>query len=767
MAAAAKQQQLERGRRMNERRQELRHGGASRRQLKGGGGGGDDKELPKEWINPPYGSFDDWGQSMIILYIAATGDGWEAFMFAGMDATGVDMAPERNDFSAVAVFFLMWMLVGNFVSINLFVGSIVDNFTRIKKEDDGSATMTPEQTQWVNTIKGSSSEYANKAARKPRCDCCGLRNRAFELVNSRVFEFCVMGVILANTFGMTLEFWRVEEHPKYDEYYDVTMMCFTYFYYAEFLIKFCALGCHYFADGWCRFDFFLVSISAVDQFAPLLLTVLPVPPTMLRVLRVMRVLRVLRLVKELKGLRDLVMTLVISVPALFNVGCLLGLVMFMYAVLGLNVFTYVKQSGAISADRNFESFGNAMLLLFQCLTGDGWSEIMDDSMITEERGCDPHPADGSPSDCGSKLALPYFMSFTVIGTFVMLNLVVAVILENFTSLGSVNPNLVSPDDIQDFKALWATFDPDANGLVPAKFLPALVKQLKPPIGIMGTPDGATNAKALRFCLSLGLTQSNGEVNFKIVLDALINKNYKAQKVDIEEDVKTAKSPAVIEALELRRQYSEIPLSAVSAGRLKNSLTPRRRELSKVFAEEILRMFIRRKRKAWLKNPKSHPSYRGPGASPKKGKIVVLIEKPAPGAADEWTAARERSAPVPAESRVTGSSRTPAASAPSPAPTPAAMQRGAAPKQDAAAAPLPRQERAAPPPSKGPPSQRPSQSSRAPPKGPPSQGPSQGGGRPQADRLPVGLPAPAKLPRPTAGAGQAPRPTKDRDGRLDA
>ena len=751
-APLAKQQQLERGRRMNERRQELRRGGAARRQLKGGGGG-DDKELPTEWINPPYGSFDDWGQSMIILYIAATGDGWEAFMFAGMDATGVDMAPERNDFSAVAVFFLMWMLVGNFVSINLFVGSIVDNFTRIKKEDDGSATMTPEQTQWVNTIKGSSSEYANKAARKPRCDCCGLRNRAFELVNSRAFEFFVMGVILTNTFGMTLDFWRVEEHPKYDEYYDGTMMCFTYFYYAEFLIKFFALGCHYFADGWCRFDFFLVSISAVDQFAPLLLTVLPVPPTMLRVLRVMRVLRVLRLVKELKGLRDLVMTLVISVPALFNVGCLLGLVMFMYAVLGLNVFTYVQHSGAISADRNFESFGNAMLLLFQCLTGDGWSEIMDDSMITEERGCDPHPADGSPSDCGSKLALPYFMSFTVIGTFVMLNLVVAVILENFTSLGSVNPNLVSPDDIQDFKALWATFDPDANGLIPAKFLPALVKQLKPPIGIMGTPDGATNAKALRFCLSLGLTQSNGEVNFKIVLDTLINKNYKAQNVDIEEDVKTAKSPAVIEALELRRQYSEIPLSAVSAGRLKNSLTPRRRELSKVFAEEILRMFIRRKRKAWLKNPKSHPSYRGPGASPKKGKSVVLSEKPAPGAVDEWTSARERSAPVPAESRA--SSRTPAASAPSPAPTPAAMQRGAVPRQDAAAAPLPRQERAAPPPSKGPPSQS-------------SRGPSQGGGRPQGVSQADRLPTPAKLPRPTAGqAGQAPRPPKDRGGRLDA
>merc|ERR1719498_2217698 len=117
----------------------------------------------------------------------------------------------------------------------------------------------------------------------------------------------------------------------------------------------------------------------------------------------------------------------------------------------MNLFTYVQHGEDLSEDRNFETFGNACLLLFQCLTGDGWSAIMDDAMISEERGCDPAPEDGSPSDCGSPLALPYFISFTVIGSFVMLNLVVAVILENFTSLGNVNPDLVSPDDITDFK----------------------------------------------------------------------------------------------------------------------------------------------------------------------------------------------------------------------------------------------------------------------------------------------------------------------------
>merc|ERR1719453_1623512 len=159
-------------------------------------------------------------------------------------------------------------------------------------------------------------------------------------------------------------------------------------------------------------------MSLLDQFfLELLAAILPVPPTVLRVMRIARVLRILRLIKNLKGLRDLVMTLVFAFPGLINVGALLGLVIFMYAVLGMNLFTFVAYGDDLNEVRNFESFGNAFLLLFQCLTGDGWSAIMDDAMIDEERGCDPHPEDGSPSDCGSPLALPYFISFLVIGSF--------------------------------------------------------------------------------------------------------------------------------------------------------------------------------------------------------------------------------------------------------------------------------------------------------------------------------------------------------------
>merc|ERR1719163_791161 len=296
------------------------------------------------------------------------------------------------------------------------------------------------------------------------------------------------------------------------------------------------------------------------------------------------------------------MTLVFAFPGLMNVGALLLLVMFMFAVFGMNVFTFLAHGDAINEDRNFETFGNAMLLLFQCLTGDGWSAIMDDALVTEERGCDPYAV---PSDCGSPIAIPYFIAYTIIGTFVMLNLVVAVILENFTSLGNVNPDLVSTNDIVEYKEVWGYYDPDADGFIPAKSLPSLVRDLPPPLGVKGTKQDS-QTKAFRFCLSLGLTQKNGEVAFKQTLDALIQRNYGEKKIKLDGGSSPGgESPQAVKEILLKRQQtvSAVDVSAQLANPGKVvALTPRRAEMSKILAEELLRMFIRKKREDWEKSP---------------------------------------------------------------------------------------------------------------------------------------------------------------------
>ena len=147
-----------------------------------------------------------------------------------------------------------------------------------------------------------------------------------------------MTVVLLNVIGMALDFHGIEEHPGYAAWYGRGMAAFTYFYYGECALKLFGMGGAYFCDGWCRLDFFLVCTSLLDQLASELLEqILPLPPAVLRVLRVLRILRILRLLKNVRGLRDLVSTLVAASPAMANISLLLALVVFIYAVLGLNM----------------------------------------------------------------------------------------------------------------------------------------------------------------------------------------------------------------------------------------------------------------------------------------------------------------------------------------------------------------------------------------------------------------------------------------------
>jgi len=88
-------------------------------------------------------------------------------------------------------------------------------------------------------------------------------------------------------------------------------------------------------------------------------------PTLLRVVRVFRVGRVLRLVKSAKGIRALLFSLAVSMPALFNIGLLLVLVMFIYAIFGMSFFMHVKKTKGIDDVFNFETFLQSMIVLFQ------------------------------------------------------------------------------------------------------------------------------------------------------------------------------------------------------------------------------------------------------------------------------------------------------------------------------------------------------------------------------------------------------------------
>jgi len=172
-------------------------------------------------------------------------------------------------------------------------------------------------------------------------------------------------------------------------------------------------------------------------------------------LRTFRVARLFRLVRFLKGLNKLLLAFVLSVPKLLNVGLVMILLLYLYVVLGVSLFAKVQYTGVgiYGPTVNFRTFYAATVTLLRSMTGEGWNEIMHDvskdsfyynsilgmtcgEMDLGSVAFSTLDADGdglvdNPNGCGNLLAFPYFISYTIVISFVILNLFIAVIFEGF------------------------------------------------------------------------------------------------------------------------------------------------------------------------------------------------------------------------------------------------------------------------------------------------------------------------------------------------
>ena len=197
-----------------------------------------------------------------------------------------------------------------------------------------------------------------------------------------------------------------------------------------------------------------------------------ISPTLLRVIRVFRVGRVLRLVKSAKGIRTLLFSLAVSLPALFNIGLLLGLVMFIYAIMGMNFFQAANQVYGLDDAFNFDTFLRSFILLFQMCTSAGWSDVLS-ALISE---C---PAKGS---ClwYTKATL-YLASYLIISFLVVVNMYIAVILENFSQATEDVQQGLTPDDFDMYYEKWEKYDPKATKYIPLDQLSDFVDYLEDPL----------------------------------------------------------------------------------------------------------------------------------------------------------------------------------------------------------------------------------------------------------------------------------------------
>ncbi|XP_051480260.1 sodium channel protein type 1 subunit alpha isoform X3 [Apus apus] len=426
-------------------------------------------------------NFDNVGFGYLSLLQVATFKGWMDIMYAAVDSRDVLQQPKYEDNLYMYLYFVIFIIFGSFFTLNLFIGVIIDNFNQQKKKFGGQDIfMTEEQKKYYNAMKKLGSKKPQKPIPRPGNKFQGM---VFDFVTQQVFDISIMILICLNMVTMMVE--TDDQSKEMENILYWINLVFIVLFTGECVLKLISLRHYYFTIGWNIFDFVVVILSIVGMFLAEMIEKYFVSPTLFRVIRLARIGRILRLIKGAKGIRTLLFALMMSLPALFNIGLLLFLVMFIYAIFGMSNFAYVKREAGIDDMFNFETFGNSMICLFQITTSAGWDGLLAPILNSGEPDCDPnkpHPGSSVKGDCGNpSVGIFFFVSYIIISFLVVVNMYIAVILENFGVATEESAEPLSEDDFEMFYEVWEKFDPDATQFMEFEKLSDFAAALEPPL----------------------------------------------------------------------------------------------------------------------------------------------------------------------------------------------------------------------------------------------------------------------------------------------
>merc|ERR1719245_1963036 len=432
-----------------------------------------------EWVNSPI-TFDHVGNAYISLFQVATFKGWLAIMADATDSRNLGQQPIREVNIYMYLYFVFFIIFGSFFTLNLFIGVIIDNFNEQKKKAGGSLEMfmTDDQKKYYAAMKKMGNKKPVKATPRPKWKPQSI---VFGIVANKKFDIIIMGFIFVNMLTMTLDHYH--QNRMWSFALDNLNLGFICIFSTECILKIFALRQHYFTEPWNVFDFVVVILSILGIVLSDLIEKYFVSPTLLRVVRVAKIGRVLRLVKGARGIRTLLFALAMSMPALFNICLLLFLVMFIFSIFGMSAFMSVKLRGTLDETFNFRTFGQSMILLFQMSTSAGWDGVLNG--IMDESDCLPaNPETGYAGDCGNTMvAIGFLLSYLVISFLIVINMYIAVILENYSQATEDVTEGLTDDDYDMYYEIWQQFDPNGTQYIKYNQLSDFLDVLESPLQI--------------------------------------------------------------------------------------------------------------------------------------------------------------------------------------------------------------------------------------------------------------------------------------------
>uniref|UniRef100_A0A7N6FFJ3 Voltage-dependent L-type calcium channel subunit alpha n=1 Tax=Anabas testudineus TaxID=64144 RepID=A0A7N6FFJ3_ANATE len=467
------------------------------------------------WENSDF-NFDNVLMGMLALFTVSTFEGWPQLLYRAVDANAINRGPIYNYRVEISIFFIIYIIIIAFFMMNIFVGFVIITFREQGEAEFKNCELNKNQRQCVY--------YALKAQPiKIYIPKNPSQLKFWKIINSSQFEYVMFVLILGNT--LTLAVQHYEQSKLFTSIMDILNMIFTVVFTIEMIIKLLALRAHhYFIDPWNSFDALIVVGSVLD-IAVSEFSVSESGKVSITFFRLFRVLRLVKLLSKGEGIRTLLWTFVKSLQALPYVGLLIAMIFFIYAVIGMQTFgkVAIDEDTQINRNCNFQTFFMAVLVLFRCATGEQWQEIM--LAALPGRRCDPE-ADIEPGEeftCGSNLSYIYFISFFMLCAYLIINLFIAVIMDNFEYL-TRDWTVLGTHHLDEFKRVWSDYDPEATGRIKHIDVVTMLRRIQPPLGFGKLCPHRVACKRL-VAMNVPL-HPDGTVTFNATLFALVRTSLK-------------------------------------------------------------------------------------------------------------------------------------------------------------------------------------------------------------------------------------------------
>ncbi|NWX32295.1 SCN5A protein, partial [Notiomystis cincta] len=408
----------------------------------------------------------------------ATFKGWMDIMYSAVDSREINQQPKFEARFHMYIFFVFFIVFGSFFMMNLFIGVVISNFNQQRKKISGKDLfLTEEQKKYYNALKKLGSKKPQKPIPRPSNAFLGLM---FDIVSHKAFDVTIVIFIWLNMFVMMAEDNQKDTKEVLNKFNYFFVAVFT----AECVIKILALRLYYFGSGWNIFDFSVVVLSIVSFGVSEVFQTF-FSPTVLRTLRLARIGRILRIIRKAKGIRTLLFALLMSLPALVNIGLLLFLIMFIYAIVGMANFACLRWEDGIDNIFNFQTFCGSILCLFQITTSAGWDGLLAPVLKESDTCASKLNSTGTEkNNCINKgFGIFYFVSYVIISFLIVVNMYIAVILENFSVATEESTDPLCEDDFDMFYETWGKFDPLATQFIDYSALSDFADALEEPLRI--------------------------------------------------------------------------------------------------------------------------------------------------------------------------------------------------------------------------------------------------------------------------------------------